>query len=239
MLHSTADRFAFNQTFDYNLAMKCGTKTDTSTTRNRLIGAAIESFGRRGFDGTSIRDIARAAGVNIAGIAYHFGGKDQLYGACLKHIAQTMRQGLATRLAAEQDALDQAQAREALKATLFAITQFILATPEIASFVRIVVREQLDPSPAFDILYGDFMEPLHKRLCALWALATQGKPESEATKIAVFGLLGQVLVFRIARAGALRRMGWRDVGERELKALRKRIAINVDLLTKATPGDRE
>jgi AcrR family transcriptional regulator len=213
--------------------------TDTIPTRDRLISAAIDSFGHRGFDGTSIRDIARAAGVNIAGIAYHFGGKDQLYAACLKHIAQSMRQGLGAKLATGEKPRNPGEARRALKETLFAFTQFILGTPQMASFVRIVVREQLDPSPAFDILYGEFMEPLHKRLCALWAIATQSKAESEATKIAVFSLLGQVLLFRIARAGALRRMGWRDIGDRELKTLKKRIATNVDVLARSGPGGRQ
>jgi hypothetical protein len=45
------------------------------------------------------------------------------------------------------------------------------------------------------------------------------------------------MVFRIARAGALRRMGWSDIGARELRALKDRIEINVDLLTRRH-GDR-
>jgi hypothetical protein len=93
----------------------------------------------------------------------------------------------------------------------------------------------MDPTPSFDLLYRDFMEPLHRRLCRLWALASGSDAESETTKVAVFSILGQVLLFRIARAGALRRMGWRDIGERELAILRQRIAINVELLTK--PGE--
>jgi hypothetical protein len=69
-------------------------------------------------------------------------------------------------------------------------------------------------------------------------MAAGGDPESEATKIAVFSLLGQVLLFRIARAGAMRRMGWRDIGEHELDALKRRISINVDLFTGAAQGNR-
>jgi AcrR family transcriptional regulator len=215
------------------------TKEDTSHTRGKLLAAAIESFGHRGFDAASIRGIAAAAGANIAGIAYHFGGKDQLYRACLEHIADGMRQGLNQNLSDPGGArLSPAEARQALTETLFAITHFILATPEVASFVRIVVREQMDPSPAFDILYDRIMEPLHRRLCALWSMAAGGDPESEATKIAVFSLLGQVLLFRIARAGAMRRMGWRDIGEHELDALKRRISINVDLFTGAAQGNR-
>ena len=63
-------------------------------TRQKLIASAIRSFGQKGYDGASIRDIAEAAGVNIAGIAYHFGGKEQLYRACLQHITETIRSGL-------------------------------------------------------------------------------------------------------------------------------------------------
>jgi AcrR family transcriptional regulator len=207
-------------------------------TRQKLIAAAIGSFGQKGFDGASIRDIADAAQVNIAGIAYHFGGKEQLYRACLQHITETIRSGLGeTAAAASAESMSASQARQALKDRLLAMAEFILATPNAASFVRIVVREQMDPSPAFNILYAEFMEPVHRRLCALWSRITGDEAEGEATKLAVFSLLGQILVFRIARAGALKRMGWRDIGPRELSALKERIEINVDLLTRQH-GDR-
>ena len=175
--------------------------------------------------------------ANIAAIAYHFGGKEQLYPACLEHIVQSVGQGLREQLRpADETGLGAEQARTALKETVFAMTAFMLATPQVAGFVRLVVREQMDPTPSFDLLYRNFMEPMHRRLCRLWALASGGDAESEATKIAVFSLLGQVLLFRIARAGALRRMGWRDIGDRELAVLRERIGINVNLLTRPVEG---
>lgn len=218
--------------------MKRVKPVNSSGTRQKLLAAAIDLFGRQGFEGTSIREIARQAKANIAAIAYHFGGKEELYRACLEHIVQSVGQGLGEQLQPSDDlGLDPDQARKALKDIFFAITGFLLATPQVASFVRVVVREQMDPTPSFDLLYRDFMEPLHRRLCRLWALASGSDAESETTKVAVFSILGQVLLFRIARAGALRRMGWRDIGERELAILRQRIAINVELLTK--PGERK
>jgi TetR/AcrR family transcriptional regulator, regulator of cefoperazone and chloramphenicol sensitivity len=207
-------------------------------TRQKLVAAAIRSFGQKGYDGASIREIAEAAHVNIAGIAYHFGGKEQLYRACLQHITETIRSGLGEAEPADSpESMSPVQARQALKDRLLAMAEFILATPNAASFVRMVVREQMDPSPAFSILYAEFMEPVHRRLCALWSMITGDEAESEATKLAVFSLLGQILVFRIARAGALKRMGWSDIGARELRALKERIEINVDLLTRRH-GDR-
>src|SRR3974377_1045109 len=54
--------------------------------RLRLLEAAIPIFGRYGFDGASTRMLARAAGVNLQAIPYHFGGKEGLYLAAADHI---------------------------------------------------------------------------------------------------------------------------------------------------------
>ena len=61
-------------------------------TRETLILAALQVFGRYGFDGASTRAIAKAAGVNLALIGYHFGGKRGLYLAVFEHIGRQMQQ---------------------------------------------------------------------------------------------------------------------------------------------------
>src|SRR3546814_4183421 len=57
------------------------------TTRQKLLRASIDVFGRHGFDGATTRTLADAAGVNLQAISYHFGGKDGLYVAAAEHIA--------------------------------------------------------------------------------------------------------------------------------------------------------
>jgi AcrR family transcriptional regulator len=205
-------------------------------TRNRLLTAAIDAFGRKGYDGASIREIAAAADTNLAGIAYHFGGKDKLYRACLSHIVSTIAERVGTRLEGRLASPPETPeaARLALKAILGAMAEVILATPRLSSFARVIVREQMDPSPAFAILYDSFMAPMHARLCGLWAAATGKPPESDEVKLAVFTLVGGVLVFRITRAGTLKRLGWKDIGPVELKSIIRRLEDNVDLLTERT-----
>jgi len=44
----------------------------------QIIGTAERLFSTKGFDGTSVRDIADEAGVNIAMISYYFGSKEKL-----------------------------------------------------------------------------------------------------------------------------------------------------------------
>ncbi|WP_406840413.1 TetR/AcrR family transcriptional regulator [Streptomyces sp. AHU1] len=47
--------------------------------RERIIAAATSLFAEHGYDGTSTRRIAADAGLNMATVAYHVGGKPDLY----------------------------------------------------------------------------------------------------------------------------------------------------------------
>lgn len=48
-------------------------------TKTRILEVATELFARHGFEGASIREIAREAGVNLAAVNYHFQNKQNLY----------------------------------------------------------------------------------------------------------------------------------------------------------------
>ncbi|MFC0473237.1 forespore capture DNA-binding protein RefZ [Halalkalibacter kiskunsagensis] len=49
------------------------------TKKEKIIDAAVRLFQTQGYDGTSVRDIASKANVNVALVSYHFGGKKGLY----------------------------------------------------------------------------------------------------------------------------------------------------------------
>ncbi|EKT4499115.1 TetR/AcrR family transcriptional regulator [Flavobacterium psychrophilum] len=52
--------------------------TDFNDKQIEIILVAEKLFAEKGFDGTSIRDIAKTAGINIAMISYYFGSKEKL-----------------------------------------------------------------------------------------------------------------------------------------------------------------
>ena len=52
-------------------------------TRARLLQAAYDEFLRRGYHGTSMRQIAAAAGVAVGGIYNHFANKEAIFAAVL------------------------------------------------------------------------------------------------------------------------------------------------------------
>ena len=59
--------------------------------RRQIIEVAIDLFSRRGFNGTTTKEIAAAAGVNEAIIFRHFAGKEQLYSAILDHRRESLK----------------------------------------------------------------------------------------------------------------------------------------------------
>jgi hypothetical protein len=48
----------------------------------------------------------------------------------------------------------------------------------------------------------------------------------EEARLMVITIMGQVLVFRFARAGLLRHLEWERIGEHELAAIRARVRQN-------------
>ncbi|MFD0902211.1 TetR/AcrR family transcriptional regulator [Actinomadura sediminis] len=67
--------------------------------RERILDVATRLFAALGYDGTSTRLIAEAAGLNIATVAYHVGGKRDLYLAVMERAHQAERAALETAVA--------------------------------------------------------------------------------------------------------------------------------------------
>ena len=47
--------------------------------REQIVSVAAKLFGKKGYDGTSLRDIAEASGITKAALYYHFPDKERLY----------------------------------------------------------------------------------------------------------------------------------------------------------------
>lgn len=58
-----------------------GARTDSVVARERLLHSGLRLFAQQGFTKTSTRELAEAAGVNVASISYYFGDKAGLYRA--------------------------------------------------------------------------------------------------------------------------------------------------------------
>jgi len=58
--------------------------------KDRILDAAERLFARHGFYGVSVRDITKAADVDVALVSYHFGGKRELFAAVFQRRAEEL-----------------------------------------------------------------------------------------------------------------------------------------------------
>ncbi len=182
--------------------------------RQQLIHAGLQIYAKSGFEGASTRALAKAAGANIAAIPYYFGGKEGLYLAVVDFIVDYYRQHLIPQLGAIKAKLDQsdltlAARRELLRDFVNVLVPLVLQDGEERALMsRIISREQLDPTSAFDRLYLGFIRDLNDTLCALiWPFIAQ-RPTHPKVKLVAQSLLGQVAFFRTSREAVLKTMGW-------------------------------
>jgi AcrR family transcriptional regulator len=211
---------------------------DVSPTDQRLLEVAIDHFGRLGREGASTRAIAKDADTLMSSITYHFKGKDGLYLACAEHIASTIRGKIGPivdRLALPAPA---AEARASIEALVGGMI-VIMMQEEIAPIARFVVREQMSPTPGFDILYDGAMRHIVEPLVALLLTVAGGSLSEEAAQIRAFSLMGQVFALRFGRATLMRVTGWESVGPRQTELARAAILENVRAILAELAGDAE
>ncbi len=61
------------------------------STKSKLISVGIELFSEHGYEATTTRMIAEAAGVNNAAVFFHFGSKENYYAEVLNTVAENMQ----------------------------------------------------------------------------------------------------------------------------------------------------
>jgi AcrR family transcriptional regulator len=79
--------FNIKQTFNF-VPTIASTMTDKKL---HIIDHAVELFSEKGFEGTSIRDLAARASVNVAMVNYYFGSKEKLFEAMVEERASYSR----------------------------------------------------------------------------------------------------------------------------------------------------
>ena len=126
--------------------------------KERILRAARELFAENGFRDTTVRDIAKRAGVNGAAINYYFASKEALYAAIFEEAFERFRRPFADML---DGVRDQATWRAALEAWFgFVLELFLLDTPERSIFRRLVAQERAAPGEATARIVESVVRPV-------------------------------------------------------------------------------
>lgn len=198
-------------------------------TQERLLDVAIREFGLKGLEGASTRGIAAAAGTAMSSITYHYGSKEALYLAAADHIAAGMAEEMLPALAL-CDPADRCNAPEA-RAGIHAIIGRLaakMASESSANWSLFILREQMNPSEAFDRIYAGMMGQVMIRIADLTAIVTRCSPR--VARIATITMLGQVLAIRASRASILRLLSIPALDALHADALAKQIHANTDAI---------
>lgn len=196
-------------------------------TRARIVEAAVEVFGERGYDRASTRDIANAAGVNAPAIQYYFDGKEGVYLACVEHLIMLLWRKMEGCVEAAESALADAEVTdqgliEASLGILGTVVSTIQDSPQTDAWRAFMDRHQAGLCPesattAFDERFKARIGTVIRMLIArLSGLAV----EDERTVIHSMALFTQGLAFRVQKPKLLKALGWTDVNQKEMELVR-------------------
>ncbi|MEE7501952.1 TetR/AcrR family transcriptional regulator [Methylobacterium mesophilicum] len=101
--------------------------------RQALLCAATQAFARNGFDGADVRTIAAVAGVSPNLVRVHFGGKAELWEACLDGIVSAALPVMAE--VARSAAHPGRPLYDRLRDVIVRVAAFYSAHPEVRDFV--------------------------------------------------------------------------------------------------------
>jgi TetR/AcrR family transcriptional regulator, regulator of cefoperazone and chloramphenicol sensitivity len=202
-----------------------------------LIRAAIDLFGQSGFEAVGTRALCEHAGANLAAIRYHFGGKDGLYRAAVQHVVDVLQPRLDFAMSAfseaERQARDDPRRQAALVTTLVrGVMDMFLRQPDIRPFIPFVLREFFLPSRHFELFYEALPRRLHELTARIVAMVDSIDADSDTAKVRAHALIGQMMVFNIARGILFRRTGWNDYTD----ATAEQVTVEVQRLTLRTLG---
>jgi AcrR family transcriptional regulator len=101
----------------------------------QIMEAAEGLFSEKGFDGTSVRDIAEEAGVNLAMISYYFGSKEKLMESLFQYRGQSITLQLESML--------QNRDMSSLQKAYGLIDNYMERIMNLQCFHKIMSREQM------------------------------------------------------------------------------------------------
>jgi TetR/AcrR family transcriptional regulator len=132
-----------------------------------ILRNARRTFGKRGFEATSVREIARDSGVDAALVAHHFGSKETLWLAVVEQIAGQMAPMIDATSALRTAPLG-AKARVEMAVARF--IDEVFDDPDVGIFFSTAATEE---GERLNVLIERLVRPYHDALVPIFADAAR------------------------------------------------------------------
>lgn len=199
-------------------------KEDSS--KERITKIAKKFFAQKGFDGTSIRDIAKAANVNVAMISYYWGGKKELFQNIIDNLVETQTKYAKSSLdfAINPEDLSKEQQIELMYRTVDKAIEFFYGD-ESYELLTVITRGQKEKNvfenlPLF--IYGK------KLLAALY----NKKENDKEVILTLVSIISQINSPKLMPNFSINLMGQRTFHREDVKIIRKNVYIYLEALLK-------
>jgi AcrR family transcriptional regulator len=215
-------------------------------TKLRIIEAALELFGAKGFDQVSTRDIAARAGVNAPALQYYFDGKEGLYIACAEYMAAHARELMAPAVQKVRAVLEGKPGTDALIECVWTLIEraadAMLLSRRVDAWARFMAWEDLRQDRprggARAVIEKSFRREVNGLMRTALARITGAKPDDTQTRIRALTLMSQITIFFAMREKALEDIGWSSLDESRLKTLKAIIRSQTVSALKAAAKER-
>ncbi len=201
-------------------------KVKDENSKVRILEAATTLFAKKGFDGASIREICKAANVNLCMISYYWGGKRELYEGIIENLLEKQLEYSKGFLDLNKNPKEMSikECSELLSSTMEKCVDFFY-TNISSDLIIILLKEQQKPDFIVKSPVLDYVRKMVARLLN----------RDEDDRLVIFKtlfMLSQINSPRILPAFSLRLLNQKDFSQEDIKIIKENVKSYVNMLTK-------
>lgn len=199
-------------------------QNDNQNSKERILKVASKLFAQKGFAGTSVREISKTAGVNVAMISYFWGGKKELFQGIVNNTIekQTRYAKSALDFAINPEDLSKEQQIELMYRTVDKAIEFFYSDMS-SELLTILTHGQKEKE-----IFGNL--PLFKYGKKLFAALFNLKENDKEVILTLVSIITLINAPRLMPNFSLQLMNQRTFHQEDIKIIRKNVRTYMNAL---------
>ncbi|AOI94879.1 TetR/AcrR family transcriptional regulator [Burkholderia sp. LA-2-3-30-S1-D2] len=194
---------------------------DASVGPDVILRAARRTFAKRGYDATSVREVARELGIDAALIAHHFGTKETLWLAVVEQIVELAQPMFDALRALRTSSLPH---RERVRRALELCVDHEFDEPDMGMFFSTAATEE---GARLDRLQERLVRPYHEVMFPLLAEAVEAGEIRAADPNVLFFMIASAIGMTVSYSHMMREFTSLPTRQYEFRQAVLAVALNI------------